>query len=30
MTLLKTIDHLLDVQVSSMKGIEKDAYARYV
>ena len=28
MTLLRTIDHLLDVQMSSMQGMEKDDYMR--
>ena len=28
MTLLRTIDHLLEVQMSSMQGMEKDEYMR--
>ena len=28
MTLLRTIDNLLETQLSSMKGMEKDAYMR--
>ena len=30
MTLLRTVDHLLEVQMNSMKGMENDDYTRGV